>query len=108
VLAIGLVVLWLAALSQHATSWLTWADVVAALCAFAIAAGAGASVTPGSSATLPLALSVGLAVLWIIGLASHASSWLAWWTFAFACAFLLIGVADGVGSTRQMTRPRPV
>src|SRR5262249_7177448 len=42
ILAVGLVILGLAGFSQHATAWLTWLDVVAALCAFALAFGIGA------------------------------------------------------------------
>jgi hypothetical protein len=109
-LAIGLVILWLVGLSQHATAWLTWLDVVGALFGFAIAAGAGPQVARGFAGGAPIALAIGLGVLWIIGLATHAEAWLTWWTFAFACAFLLLGI--GGSFTRRpvlrTTEPRPV
>jgi hypothetical protein len=106
VLAVGLVILWLVGLNRHATPWLTWLDVVAALCAFAIAAGI-AGRTRGADVGAPVVLAIGLFVLWIIGLSTHASMWLVWWTFAFACAFLFVGV--GAGAQRpQITQPRTV
>jgi len=105
VLGIGLVLLWIVGLSNHASAWLTWLDGLAALCAFGVAAAAvpeGAGVTAAS----PLGLSVGLYVLWIIGLAMHVETWLAWWTFAFATGFLLLGLFSGA-STRRPTMARP-
>jgi hypothetical protein len=105
-LGCGLIVLWLAGLSGHATGWLTWLDVLAALCAFGIAAVAGERMSRGFASGAPIALASALAVLWIIGLTTRASSWLTWWTFAFACAFLLLGLG-GAGQSQQMTRPRP-
>jgi hypothetical protein len=93
-LGIGLVVLWLVGLWNGATAWLTWLNGVGGLVAFGIAA----SVTPrvvGAAAGSPIALSVGLFALWIIALITHATTWLTWWTFAFACAFLMVGMAGG-------------
>lgn len=45
------------------------------------------------AAPVSLALAAGSAVLWIVGLATHASSWLTWSLFAWACVFLVAGVA---------------
>jgi hypothetical protein len=105
ILAVGLVVLWLVGLSRHATPWLTWLNGVGALCAFGIAGVAGERMRRGFATGTPVALAIGLGVLWIIGLATHAVPWLVWWTFAFACAFLLLGVGGGV-ETRQIARPK--
>jgi hypothetical protein len=108
VLGIGLVILWLVGLSNHATAWLTWFDGLAALCAFGIAAAvssehASTSVVSGG----PIALAMGLYVLWIVGLATHAEHWLSWWTFAFATAFLVVGVSASM-QRPVITTPRTV
>ena len=107
VLAVGLVILWLAGLSRHATPWLTWLDVVAALCAFAIAATASANLSRSATVGEPIALAVGLGILFVVGLTTHAVRWLTWWTFVFACAFMLLGLGEAT-ETRRVDRPRPV
>lgn len=112
VLAIGLVVLWILGLSQHATGWMTWLDGLGALIGFAIAGGVTSELSRTAAATGPVALAIGLGVLWIIGLATNASLWLTWWTFAFAVAFLLVGIGAGVQPERRsridMQHPRTV
>jgi hypothetical protein len=46
--------------------------------------------------------------LWIIGLMTRSNPWLTWWTFGFACAFLLVGIGAVLASRRAMpTTPRP-
>ncbi len=109
-LAIGLVILWIVGIGQHATAWLTWLDGLGALFGFAIAAGVAPGVTRAAAAGGPVALAIGLFILWIIGLATHAEVWLTWWTFAFAVAFLIVGVAGGTmrRPVGQVTRPRTV
>ncbi len=105
-LGIGLVILWLVGLSDHATLWLTWLDGLAGLAAFGVAAVASDQATGGATVTMartaggPLGISLGLYILWIIGLATHAERWLTWWTFAFACAFLIFGF---LGSSQRTT-----
>jgi hypothetical protein len=103
-LGVGLIILWIVGLAQHATPWLTWLDVVGALFSLAIAAGAGPAVERAFRAGAPIALGVGLAILWIIALATHATAWLSWWTFGFACAFIILGIVGGVVGER-MARP---
>jgi hypothetical protein len=101
VLGIGLVILWIVGLSDHATHWLTWLDGLGALCAFAVAAMAPSEGVRRDVSSASIALSIGLYVLWIIALATSAASWLAWWTFAFACAFLLLGVGGMIAPQRD-------
>jgi hypothetical protein len=104
-LGIGLVILWIAGLSTPNTAgWLVWLDGIAALCAFAIAGATVPGVSRASRAGGPIALSLGLFALWVIGLATNVQSWLAWWTFAFACAFLLLGIAGGASRERVVSR----
>ena len=105
-LSVGLVILWIVGLGQHATGWLTWLDGLGALFGFAIAAGVAPGITRAAASGSPIALAVGLGVLWIIGLATHAEAWLSWWTFAFAVAFLLVGIGAGAQG-RAPTAPRP-
>jgi hypothetical protein len=90
-LGIGLLVLWIAGLAYHAPAALTWLDGAAAL----VAVGISAAFAVGPSAGMVAAgfLSLGLFVLWIVGLAVGGANWLAWWTFWFACGFLLLAVA---------------
>lgn len=112
VLGVGLVVLWILGLSQHATGWMTWLDGLAALIAFAIAAGVTSELSRTAAATGPVALAIGLGVLWLIGLGTHAALWLTWWTFAFGVAFLLVGIGASVQPERRsrvdMQHPRTV
>jgi hypothetical protein len=105
-LGIGLLVLWIVGLSHRATPWLTWMDGVAALAAFGIAGsmmGGSLGVVSGG----PMGLGIALGVLWIIGLARHDVSWLVWWTFAFGCAFVLLGIASAAPRTTHPTTAPP-
>ncbi|HZS37689.1 MAG TPA: hypothetical protein VFF06_12720, partial [Polyangia bacterium] len=78
-------------LSDHATAWLAWLDGAAAIGAFAVASMASEGVAVSRAAGGPLGLALALFLLWIIALATGADHWLAWWTFAFACGFLILG-----------------
>lgn len=92
-LAIGFAVLWIIGLATHATAWLTWLDLLAAVLAFAIGVMRGdVRQTSGSL----IALSIGAFVLWIIGLVARAEVWLVWCTFAGACGLLIDGIAAAV------------
>jgi hypothetical protein len=111
VLGAGLIILWLVGLGNNASAWLTWLDGAAALCAFGIAA----AIVPdrigvATAVGAPIALAVGLYVLWIVALAVGSTPWLAWWTFAFACAFLILGLLaiGGERTTTTMAHPRTV
>lgn len=103
VLGVGLIILWLVGLSNHATAWLTWLDGLAGLCAFGIAAAVPANLDTRRAIGGPIGLAVALFVLWIIGLAVGAQGWLSWWTFAFAVAFLVLGFAS---TSTRMTHTR--
>jgi hypothetical protein len=101
ILALGLVILWLVGLSQHATAWLSWLDGVGALFGFAIAAVVVSAMERGVRSGATIGLGIGLGILWIIGLAQHRETWLVWWTFAFACAYFLLGLGSGVATSRR-------
>jgi len=99
-LGIGLIILWIAGLSAHATPWLAWLDGVAGLAAIVLGLTAVRMAAFGVAAWGLVAL--GLFVLWIIGLAAHGPLWLAWWTFAFACAFVILAASSVSGSDRRL------
>ncbi len=87
-LSFGLILLWVAGLSHHASAWLTWLDFLAGLIAFGSATQFAASRRAGVVGWASLAL--GLFLLWLAALATGGRSWLAWWTLVLACAFLLL------------------
>ena len=109
-LGIGLAILWIAGLSSpDSPGWLTWLDGVAALAAFTIAALMRMGDSRAKRVGNTIGLSVCLFVLGIIGLATGALPWLSWWTFAFACAFLILGIAAGniPQAERQLSEENP-
>ena len=95
-LGTGLAILWVAGLSSpYAPGWFTWLDGLAALGAFFIAGRVSDQDLRSRRMGGPITLSIGLFALWIAGLATDATPWLCWWTFAFACAALVFGVSAG-------------
>jgi hypothetical protein len=117
-LGIGLGLLWLAGLYNHATSWLVWLTFASAILSllFGLMPETVSGAAPGKrSGTLmrmpPFVQTAVLLVLWIIGLASGATSWLTWWTFAFAIAYGLLGLGTSLPESRAgrptVTGPRP-
>jgi len=106
-LGLGLIILWIAALSGHAVGWLTWMDGLAGLVAIALGLTFTAQVA-GSSRTGWGLLGLSLFALWIVALAAGGTIWLAWWTFAFACAFLVLAASSTAGTTARFHRHRTV
>jgi hypothetical protein len=86
--------------------WLIWLDLVASACAFAIAGAVSPTAPRSTRQGSPIALSVGLFVLWIIALASTGvPAWLTWFNFGVACVFLVAGLAGG---SEKITADRPI
>jgi hypothetical protein len=108
ILGAGLIVLWLVGLANHATPWLTWLVGVGGLCAFGVAAAVSPTDTSrrGYAGPIggPIALALGLFVLWIVALSVGATGWMAWWTFAGGCAFLILGLL-AIGERAPTTTP---
>jgi hypothetical protein len=98
-LGIGLIILWIAALSGHAVGWLTWLDGLAGLVAIALGLTFTAQMARAGTAGWGL-LALSLFALWIVALAAGSTIWLAWWTFAFACAFLILAASATAGQGR--------
>jgi hypothetical protein len=92
-LGAGLVVLWIVGLNQGATMWLTWMLGLAGLTSVVVAAMLPAE--HGREGAKPPAI-VGFALfaLWILAIASHATAWLTWWTFALGVAHLGIAALE--------------
>ena len=90
-LGAGLAVTWMFGLGHHATGWLNWT-----ICASAIVALAGLGPAATSEmfgiGTWPVIAMVLLAT-WLFGLATNATRWLTWLSFAFGWAFLILSAA---------------
>jgi hypothetical protein len=111
VLGVGLIILWIAGLAQHATPWLDWLTVVGALAAFGIAAMPVSQRGMAMPVGAPIGLGIALAVLWVLALSTAATGWLAWWVFAFACAFMIVGllaIGEQTPTSPTVTHPRTV
>jgi hypothetical protein len=97
-IGLGLALLWWIGLSLRPNATLLWFDAVAAVVAFAIGGLVDDTVehNPGN-ALGPAILGLGLAAVWIIGIASRQPAWAAWANFPFAVACLAVAVMT-VGS----------
>lgn len=93
VLGIALGILWLAGLSAQANSWLVWLDF--AVAALSILTASIPTLMPNTLKASPFGFGTALLVLWVVGLSTHASYWMTWWTFGFGVAYLLYGLAVG-------------
>lgn len=100
-LGIALMILWLVALVDGSTWWLAWLDGAAAVLSFLAAAAVGPKTGPIAASTGPGLIGAALGVLFIVGLATHASAWLVWFTFAFAGGFLALAALTFVVRTAE-------
>lgn len=105
IIGLGLALLSGIGLSLDHRATMLWFDAVAAVVAFAIAglAADSAEHNPGN-AVGPAMLGLGLAALWIVGIASRQPAWAAWANLPFAVACLAIAVVAASG--REVTVSR--
>ena len=97
----GLALLWWIGLSLNSNATILWFDAVAAVIAFGIGGLVDDSVERRQSyAAGPALLGVGLAALWIVGMATRQPMWANWLNFVFAAASL--GLAVAAGSKRHV------
>lgn len=97
IFGIGLLLLWITGMgSEDVPSWMTWLVGLAALCSFGVAAFTPSYASRNSKMGESVLLATGLYILWVAGLVNGVGPWLAWWTFAFACAFLCLGIVVGL------------
>lgn len=91
ILGIALGIFWWIGLSENQGATLLWFDAVAAVLAFGTAALLSEPERNPSRAFGPALIGLGLAILWIGGMATGQPGWASWLNFVFAVAFL--GVA---------------
>lgn len=91
-IGLGLALLWWIGLSLDRSATMLWFNAVAALIAFAIAGLIEEPEKNPGDAFGPAMLGLGLAALWIIGIATHQHVWVTWANFLFAAACLAVAV----------------
>jgi hypothetical protein len=93
VIGLGLALFWWIGLSLHTGVTLLWFNAVGAVIAFAIGGLVDDTIESNpANALAPALLGLGLAVLWIVGIASRQPLWFTWLNFAFAAACLVVAV----------------
>jgi len=88
-LGFSLLLLFVVGVVDDATWWLTWADGVAGVLTLLLVAVTRPRSSPIAASIGPGLLGLALAALFIVGLGTHASAWLVWFTAAFAAGQLL-------------------
>jgi hypothetical protein len=68
---------------------MTWADGVAGVLTLLLVPVTRPRSSPIAASVGPGLLGLALATLFVVGLATHASAWLVWFTGAFAAGYLL-------------------
>jgi hypothetical protein len=107
VLGLALGVLFIAGLYSHADAWLVWLNFGVAV--LSLLMGIVPTEVPSALKASPIALGIALLCLWIIALAVGTQAYMAWWTFAFGVAYVLLGVAGSTTATdRRYTTPHTV
>ena len=93
-LGMGLLALWALGLGDPgASSWVVWLLGLGALWSFGIALFSSDIPAQAERVAQPLALSVGLFAVWLIGITLDSSQWLNRWTFIAGVAYFLFGVS---------------
>ena len=101
-IGLGLALFWWIGLSLNANATLLWFDAVGAVVAFAIGGLVDDTFESSSAHAFgPALLGLGLAAVWIIGLATGAPAWVTWLNFAFAVASIAVAVAALGARSRQ-------
>jgi hypothetical protein len=105
-IGLGLTAMWVIGLSEDATVWLTWVVGIAAALSFATV-----GLIPEKRGSLFAAaclalLSAGLGGTWVIGLVTHATAWLTWWTFVAAVLTCLLAGGTAIQDLLDGVRTR--
>lgn len=109
-LGVTMVLLWMVGVVDGATTWMTWLDGVAGVLTFLLVPVTRPSTGPIGAAVGPALLGSGLVVVFIVGLATHASAWLTWFNLAFGAGYLMFAAfAFAVRATEpQLESRRPI
>ena len=91
----GLAAIWVIAMAVDATVWLTWLIGIAAALSFATVGLIPDKRSSAGAAVCLALLTGGLGTMWLVGLVTHATPWLTWWTLVGA--ILTGGIATGAG-----------
>jgi hypothetical protein len=93
VIGLGLALLWWIGLSLSPDAKLLWFDAVGAVVAFAIGGLVDDSVeSQPANAFGPAVLGLGLAAVWIAGIAAGQPWWVSWLQLPFAIACLVVAI----------------
>jgi hypothetical protein len=95
----GLAVVWMFAVGYGHSGWLSWTVLAAAFVALA-GLGPATMDTLAGVATWPF-VGVVLISAWLFALAVGATPWLAWLSFLFGCAFVILSVAFTMASSHH-------
>lgn len=93
ILGIALGAFWWIGLSENQGATLLWFNAVAAVMSFATAALIPEPERSPSRAFAPGLIGLGLAAVWLGGMAYGQPVWVSWLNFVFALAFLGVAVA---------------
>jgi hypothetical protein len=105
ILGICLIILGAAGLNSPTGTWIAWLDIAGGVISFFVGATASGVAVPATAAGTVgrerradtsglFFICVGLFAMWIIGIANHnITARMAWWNFAFACAYGLIALS---------------
>jgi hypothetical protein len=93
-IGLGLALLWAIGLGLNSHATMLWFNAVAAIVAFGIAALVEEREGEHNPANAfgPALLGLGLAVLWVVGVASHEPRWVSWLNFLFALACFAVAI----------------
>jgi hypothetical protein len=103
-IGLGLILVWIVALVDRSTWWMTWLVGIAGWLTCGDAALVKNEMGPIGASMGSVLIGSGLMALFIVGLATGATAWLTWFTFAFACG--LFGAA-GFAILLRGLAPRP-
>ena len=106
IIGLGLALLWWIGLSLNSSATLLWFDAIGAVVAFAIGGLVDDTVEPNPAYAFgPGMLGLGLAAVWIVGIATRQPIWVSWFNFLFAVACLAVAVmALGRGRVQLESR----
>jgi hypothetical protein len=101
-LALGLLLLGLVGVfsSEAPQPWLPWCNLGGAWAAYFFAADIKPKCSRNKRIFGPIALSVGLFLAGFLAIQGEKVNWQAWTTFAFACAFLILGIVRWIEKER--------